>query len=301
MPKVQEMVKEIFSKEPHKGINPDEVVASGAAIQAGVLVGDVKDLLLLDVTPLSFGIETLGGVMTTLIPRNTTIPTKKSETFTTAADSQTNVEVHVLQGERSMASDNRSLGRFILEGIPAAPRGVPQIEVSFDIDANGILHVAAKDKGTGKERKIRIESSSGLEKDEVENLVKNAESHAEEDKKKKELIEAKNELDGLIYSTEKSLKEHGDKVSEEERKNLQESLDLAKQKVNSENVSDIKEAKENLLKSSHKLAEEIYKKTTQDAAQDQASPEGPSEPTEEEEGKPKSGGDDVIDAEYKEE
>ncbi|MDP8254029.1 MAG: molecular chaperone DnaK [Candidatus Kaelpia aquatica] len=301
MPKVQEMVKEIFSKEPHKGINPDEVVALGAAIQAGVLLGDVTDLLLLDVTPLSFGIETLGGVMTTLIPRNTTIPTKKSETFTTAADSQTNVEVHVLQGERSMASDNRSLGKFILEGIPAAPRGVPQIEVSFDIDANGILHVAAKDKGTGKERKIRIESSSGLEKDEVENLVKNAESHVEEDKKKKELIEAKNELDGLIYSTEKSLKEHGDKVSEEERKTLQESLDAAKVKMNSEDAAEIKEIKESLLKSSHKLAEEIYKKTTQDAAGSQASPEGASEPNPGEgEDSPKSSGDDVIDAEYKE-
>ena len=302
MPKVQEMVKEIFSKEPHKGINPDEVVALGAAIQAGVLVGDVKDILLLDVTPLSLGIETLGGVMTPLIPRNTTIPTKKSETFTTAADNQTNVEVHILQGERSMAHDNRSLGKFILEGVPAAPRGVPQIEVSCDIDANGILHVAAKDKGTGKERKIRIESSSGLEKDEVENLVKDAESHVEEDKKKKELIEVKNELDGLIYSTEKSLKEHGDKISEEEKKALQDSLDAAKGKTSSADVAEIKEAKENLLKSSHKLAEEIYKKTTQDGAENQASPESGSEPEPSEvDEKPKDGGDDVIDAEYKEE
>ncbi len=302
MPKIQEMVKEIFAKEPHKGINPDEVVALGAAIQAGVLVGDVKDILLLDVTPLSLGIETLGGVMTTLIPRNTTIPTKKSETFTTAADNQTNVEVHILQGERSMARDNRSLGKFILEGVPAAPRGVPQIEVSLDIDANGILHVTAKDKGTGKERKIRIESSSGLEKDEVENLVKDAESHVEEDKKKKELIEAKNELDGLIYSTEKSLKEHGDKISEEEKKALESSLEAAKAKAGSEDISGIKEAKENLLKASHKLAEEIYKQTTQNVAGDEtASETGPEPDPSEKDDKPQDGGDDVIDAEYKEE
>ncbi|MDD5613811.1 MAG: molecular chaperone DnaK [Candidatus Omnitrophica bacterium] len=299
MPKVQEIVKDLFKKEPHKGINPDEVVALGAAVQAGVLVGEVKDILLLDVTPLSLGIETLGGVMTTLILRNTTIPTKKSETFTTAADNQTNVEVHVLQGERPMARDNRTLGRFILEGIPAAPRGVPQIEVTFDIDANGILHATAKDKGTGKERKIRIESSSGLEKKEVENLVKDAEAHAEEDKKKKELIEARNELDGLVYSTEKSLKDNADKINPSDKKAVEDALEKAKSKLNSEEVQDIKNAKEQLIKSSHKLAEEMYKQTTQ--AQSQPSSEQQTEAQSGAEGESKKGKDDVIDAEYKEE
>ncbi|MDP8233994.1 MAG: molecular chaperone DnaK [Candidatus Saelkia tenebricola] len=303
MPKVEEIVKGIFGKEPHKGVNPDEVVALGAAIQVGVIVGDgaVKDILLLDVTPLSLGLETLGGVMTTLIPRNTTIPTKKSETFTTAADSQTNVEVHVLQGERPMARDNRSLGRFILEGIPAAPRGIPQIEVSFDIDRNGILHVTAKDKGTGKENKIRIESSSGLEKNEVENLVKDSEAHSEEDKKKKELIEVRNEFDSVIYGTEKTLKEYGDKIQETEKKAVEDALSAAKQKLSSENVQEIKDAKDALMKVSHKLAEEMYKKTAAQEAQDSAPQEEPQQEEKTQEDVDKKDKGDVIDAEFKEE
>ena len=212
IPKVQQIVKELFGKEPHKGVNPDEVVAIGAAVQAGVLAGDVKDLLLLDVTPLSLGIETLGGVMTTLIPRNTTIPTRKSEIFSTAADSQTSVEVHVLQGERSLARDNRTLGKFHLIGIPPAPRGVPQIEVTFDIDANGIVNVQAKDLGTGKEQKITITASSGLSKDEVDRMMKEAESHADEDKKRREEIEARNRADQAVYAAERFVKETGDKL-----------------------------------------------------------------------------------------
>ena len=213
IPKVQQIVKELFGKEPHKGVNPDEVVAIGAAVQAGVLAGDVKDLLLLDVTPLSLGIETLGGVMTTLIPRNTTIPTRKSEIFSTAADSQTSVEVHVLQGERPLARDNRTLGRFHLVGIPPAPRGVPQIEVTFDIDANGIVNVSAKDLGTGKEQKITITASSGLSKDEVDRMMKDAESHADEDKKRREEIETRNRADQAVYAAERFLKDMGDKLS----------------------------------------------------------------------------------------
>src|SRR5213082_1081651 len=228
MPKVQEVVKQLFGKEPHKGVNPDEVVAVGAAVQAAVLTGEVKDVLLLDVTPLTLGIETLGGVRTPLIERNTTVPVKKSQIFSTAADNQNSVEVHVLQGERPLAKDNVSLGKFILDGIPPAPRGMPQIEVSFDIDANGILHVTAKDLGTNKEQSIRISSPSKLSKDEVEKFVKQAEQFAEEDKKYKEEIEGKNELDGLIYATEKSLKEHGDKVSGDERLAIDRSLSEAK-------------------------------------------------------------------------
>ena len=213
IPQVQQIVKDLFGKEPHKGVNPDEVVAIGAAIQAGVLAGEVKDLLLLDVTPLSLGIETLGGVMTTLIPRNTTIPTRKSETFSTAADSQTSVEVHVLQGERQLARDNRTLGRFQLVGIPPAPRGVPQIEVTFDIDANGMVNVSAKDQGTGKEQKITITASSGLSKDEVDRMMQDAESHAEEDKKRREEIETRNRADQAVYAAEKMLQEMGDKLA----------------------------------------------------------------------------------------
>src|SRR5690606_6593057 len=217
IPRVQTIVKELFGKEPHKGVNPDEVVAVGAAVQAGVLSGEVKDLLLLDVTPLSLGIETLGGVMTKLIERNTTIPTRKSETFSTAADSQPSVEVHVLQGERPMARDNRTLGKFHLDGIPPAPRGVPQIEVTFDIDANGIVNVQAKDKGTGKEQKITITASSGLSKDEVDRMVKDAEAHAEEDKKRKEEVDTRNRADQAVHAAEQFLKESGEKVQAEDR------------------------------------------------------------------------------------
>ena len=262
MPKVQELVKQLFKKEPHKGVNPDEVVAIGAAIQGGVLVGDVKDVLLLDVTPLSLGIETLGGVCTKLIEKNTTIPTKKSQVFSTAADNQTAVSIHVLQGEREMASGNRTLGRFDLVGIPPAPRGVPQVEVTFDIDANGITHVSAKDLGTGKEQKIRIESSSGLTKEEIEKMTKDAQAHAEEDKKKKELIEARNHLDSLVYATEKSLKEIGDKVSADEKTKVEEALAKAKTALTSEDVSVLKKAEEDLNAVSHKIAEEMYKQAS---------------------------------------
>ena len=228
IPKVQQMVKELFGKEPHRGVNPDEVVAIGAAIQAGVLAGDVKDLLLLDVTPLSLGIETLGGVMTTLIPRNTTIPTRKSEIFSTAADSQTSVEVHVLQGERPLARDNRTLGRFHLIGLPPAPRGVPQIEVTFDIDANGIVNVSAKDLGTGKEQKITITASSGLAKDEVDRMMREAESHADEDKKRKEEIEARNKADQAVYGAERMLKDMGDKISAADRQAIETAMEALK-------------------------------------------------------------------------
>src|SRR5438046_7622807 len=217
MPRIQALVKELFGKEPHKGVNPDEVVAIGAAVQAGVLAGDVKDLLLLDVTPLTLSIETLGGVATQMIPRNTTIPTKKTETFSTAADNQPSVEVHVMQGERPMAKDNRTLGKFHLTGLPPAPRGMPQIEVTFDIDANGILNVTAKDMGTGKDQKITITSSSGLSKEEVERMAKEADAHASEDKDKREEIEARNQLDSMVYSIEKMLRENGDKISGSER------------------------------------------------------------------------------------
>src|SRR3989338_388391 len=257
MPKVQEIVKQLFKKEPHKGVNPDEVVAVGAAIQGGVLVGDVKDVLLLDVTPLSLGIETLGGVSTKLIERNTTIPTRKSQVFSTAADSQTAVSIHVLQGERDMAENNRTLGRFDLLGIPPAPRGVPQIEVTFDIDANGIVHVSAKDLGTGKEQKISIESSSGLSKEEIEKMTKDAEAHADEDRQQKEVVETRNRLDTLIYSTEKSLNDLGDKVSQDEKKKVEEALAKAKEALKSQDVPEIKKAEEELTAASHKIAEEM--------------------------------------------
>jgi len=272
MPLVQQKVKEFFGKDPHKGINPDEVVAIGAAIQAGVLRGDVKDVLLLDVTPLSLGIETMGGVMTKIIPRNTTIPTKKSQVFTTAADNQTSVTVHVLQGEREMASDNKSIGRFDLVGIPPAPRGVPQIEVTFDIDANGIMNVSAKDLGTGKEQSIRITASSGLSEEEVDRMVKEAEANAEEDKKKKELAELRNQADTLVYSTEKSLKDHGDKVDAETKENIEKALDEVKKAQAGEDTEELKKAIENLSNVSHKLAEAVYQatggqETGQDAGQ----------------------------------
>jgi molecular chaperone DnaK len=261
MPAVQAKVQEIFGKAPNKGVNPDEVVAIGAAIQGGVLKGEVKDVLLLDVTPLSLGIETLGGVMTKLIEKNTTIPCKKSQIFSTAADNQPAVSVHVLQGEREMAADNKTIGRFELVGIPPAPRGVPQVEVTFDIDANGILHVSAKDLGTGKEQSIRITASSGLNEEEIQKMVKDAEAHSAEDKKKRELIEARNQADGLAYSTEKSLKEHGDKVDEATRNTIQQALDALKKAMEDSDAEVIRKKSEELATASHKLAEAMYQQT----------------------------------------
>ncbi len=264
MPKVQQIVKDLFGKEPHKGINPDEVVAVGAAIQADVLAPGGKDkktdILLLDVTPLTLGIETLGGVMTAMIDRNTTIPTRKMNTFTTAADNQTAVTVHVLQGERPVAGDNRTLGRFDLMGIPPAPRGVPQVEVAFDIDANGILHVSAKDRATNKEQSIKITSSSGLSKEEVDKMVKEGEEHAAEDRKKKEVIDTRNQADTLIFSIEKSLKDFGDKVSDTDKKNIETAKEALKKAMETDNIDEIKEKMDKLQKASYKLAEEMYKK-----------------------------------------
>jgi molecular chaperone DnaK len=259
MPRIQQLAKELFGKEPHKGVNPDEVVAIGAAVQAGVLAGDVKDLLLLDVTPLTLAIETLGGVATQMIPRNTTIPTKKTETFSTAADSQPSVEVHVLQGERPLAKDNRTLGKFHLTGLPPAPRGVPQIEVTFDIDANGILNVTAKDKATNKEQKIQITSSSGLSKEEVERMAKEAEAHASEDKAKREEIEARNQLDSMVYQVEKMLKENGDKISADDKGQVESAVADAKKALEGTDAAAMNSAREKLTQASHKLAEAMYK------------------------------------------
>jgi molecular chaperone DnaK len=259
IPRVQQIVKDLFGKEPHRGVNPDEVVAVGAAIQAGVLAGEVKDLLLLDVTPLSLGIETLGGVMTTLITRNTTIPTRKSETFSTAADSQTSVEVHVLQGERPLARDNRTLGRFQLVGIPPAPRGIPQIEVTFDIDANGMVNVSAKDLGTGKEQKIAITASSGLSKDEVERMMKDAESHAEEDKKRREEIETRNKADQSVYAAEKMLQEMGDKLAPSDKSAVENAVEGLKKAIADNDVAAINRAMDLLTQMQHKAAEALYK------------------------------------------
>ncbi|MGA9771386.1 MAG: molecular chaperone DnaK [Blastocatellia bacterium] len=294
IPKVQQMVKEFFGREPHKGVNPDEVVAVGAAIQAGVLGGEVKDLLLLDVTPLSLGIETLGGVFTKLIERNTTIPTRKSEIFSTASDSQTSVEVHVLQGERSMAGQNRTLGKFHLVGIPPAPRGVPQVEVTFDIDANGIVNVSAKDLGTGREQKITITSSSGLGKEEIDRMMRDAESHAEEDARERERIEARNKLDGMIYSTEKTLSEHRDKVDASTVSDIEAAVADARSKLDSTDAGEINASYERLTKATHKLAEIMYQ---------QASQQGGGQPTDTgasgaAAGSSTSGGDDVIDADF---
>jgi molecular chaperone DnaK len=259
IPKVQQIVKDLFGKEPHKGVNPDEVVAVGAAIQAGVLAGEVKDMLLLDVTPLSLGIETLGGVMTTLIPRNTTIPTRKSETFSTAADSQTSVEVHVLQGERPMARDNRTLGRFHLSGLPPAPRGVPQIEVTFDIDANGIVNVSAKDMATQKEQKIQITASSGLSKDEVDRMMREAESHADDDKKRKEEIETRNQADAAAYGAERMLKDSGDKLDASDRAAIESAVSDLKSAIEQNDASAIKKRMDALNQAQHKAAEAMYR------------------------------------------
>jgi molecular chaperone DnaK len=291
MPKVQEAVKQLFGKEPHKGVNPDEVVAVGAAVQGAVLTGEVKDLLLLDVTPLSLGIETLGGVMTPLITRNTTIPTKKSEVFTTAADNQTSVEVHVLQGERPMARDNRTLGKFHLVGIPPAPRQMPQIEVTFDIDANGILNVAAQDKATGKQQNITITASSGLTKDEIDRMVKEAETNAAEDTKRKQEIEVRNQTDSLVYSTERTLGEHGAKLAEADRKAIDEALTEAREALKGEDLDRMKRAQENLTRASHKLTEILYREA-QTQGQKPGAPGTPSEGTT----GPKEG--EVVDADF---
>ena len=293
MPKVQEKVKEIFGKEPNKGVNPDEVVAVGAAIQGGVLKGDVKDVLLLDVTPLSLGIETLGGVFTKLIEKNTTIPTKKSQVFSTAADSQPAVEIHVMQGEREMATNNKTLGRFQLVGIPPAPRGVPQIEVTFDIDANGIVSVSAKDMGTGKEQSIKITASSGLSEEEIEKLVKDAELHAEEDKAKRGLIDARNAADALIYSTEKSVKEVGDKLDDATRENVNNTIEKLKSAISGDDLDEIKRLTEELTQASHKLAEIMYA----NAAQDQPQEGGPEAASPDSSSKED---DNVVDADFEE-
>jgi molecular chaperone DnaK len=298
IPRVQQIVKDLFGKEPHRGVNPDEVVAVGAAIQAGVLAGEVKDLLLLDVTPLSLGIETLGGVMTTLITRNTTIPTRKSETFSTAADSQTSVEVHVLQGERPLARDNRTLGRFQLVGIPPAPRGIPQIEVTFDIDANGIVNVSAKDMGTGKEQKITITASSGLSKDEVERMMKDAESHAEEDKKRREEIETRNRADQALYAAEKMLQEMGDKIPASDKAAVESAVEALKSAISGGDTGAMTRAMEQLTQAQHKAAEALYKNQgagaggsgSQGAGPGESQGSGPSGS-----GAPETG--DVIDAE----
>jgi molecular chaperone DnaK len=274
MPKIQQVVKDFFGKEPHKGVNPDEVVAVGAAIQGGVLTGDVKDVLLLDVTPLTLGLETLGGVRTPLIERNTTIPTSKSQIFSTASDNQPQVEIHILQGEREMAADNKTLGRFILDGIPSAPRGMPQIEVTFDIDSNGILNVSAKDKGTGKEQKITIKNATNLSDEEVEQAKAEAEKHAEEDIKKKEKAEAQNQASNAVFEVEKQLKEHSDKLDQADKEKIEENVKKLKElsKQDDTDVDTLKKATEELLTSSQKLGEIVYKQAQEEAQKKQAEP-----------------------------
>jgi len=301
MPVIQELVRKLTGKEPHRGVNPDEVVAVGAAIQAGVLAGEVKDIVLLDVTPLSLGIETLGGVMTKLIERNTTIPTRKSNIFTTAADGQTTVEVHVLQGEREFARDNRTLGRFHLVGIPPAPRGVPQIEVTFDIDANGILNVTARDLGTGKEQKITITASTTLSKDEVQRMVEESKKYAEEDRRRRELVDLRNQADGLIYATEKNLKEVGDKVSEGDKAAINRAIEELKEATKGEDAAEIRRRIESLQQATFKMSEALYRQATGGAAAGSAAaggaaPTGPGEPG----GSPGTTGGQTIDAEFRE-
>ena len=295
MPAVQDRVRNIFKKEPHKGVNPDEVVAVGAAIQGGVLKGDVKDVLLLDVTPLSLGIETLGGVMTKLIDKNTTIPTRKSQVFSTAADNQPAVSIHVLQGEREMAANNKTLGRFELVGIPPAPRGVPQIEVTFDIDANGIVNVSAKDNATGKEQSIQITASSGLSKDEIDQAVKDAEMHADDDRKRKDVVEARNHADSLIYSTEKSIKDLGDKIDSETKNKVENAIEPLKKAIQGDDIDEIKRLSEELTQASHKLAEAMYQQASTSDSKGQANTTG----TNAGQGASESD-DDVVDADFEE-
>jgi len=297
IPMVQRVVKELFGKEPHKGINPDEVVAVGAAIQAGVLGGDVHDVLLLDVTPLSLGIETLGGVMTKLIERNTTIPTRKSEVFSTAADGQTAVDIHVLQGEREMASYNKTIGRFQLAGIPPAPRGMPQIEVTFDIDADGILHVTAKDKATGKEQKIVIKASSGLSEQEIDRMVKEAERFKEEDHKKREEIDARNQADALVYQTEKNLKEYGDKISDDDKKRLEADVESAKNALKTDNAGEIKSATDRLNATWQDVAQRMYQQASSEGAPGAGAEEGAAQGGPQGEA-PSGGPGGAVDAEY---
>jgi molecular chaperone DnaK len=293
MPKAIQVVREFFGKEPHKGVNPDEVVAVGAGIQGGVLKGDVKDVLLLDVTPLTLGIETLGGIFTHIIDRNTTIPTKKSQIFSTAADNQSAVTIRVFQGEREMANDNKLLGQFDLVGIPPAPRGVPQVEVTFDIDANGIVHVSAKDLGTQKEQSIKITASSGLAKDEIERMVKEAQGHTEDDKQRRKLAEARNQADNLIYGTEKNLTEHGDKISDDDKNKIKDAIAAVRKAMEGNEPSAIESAMQTLSTASHKLAEEMYKKAT-------ASAPGSEGPAQGNGGASAKSDDKVVDAEFEE-